>query len=214
VAASEELIAFVKESLARGVERRRIHDVLVGAGWNAEQVGAALAGFADVDFPVPVPRPQPYESARDAFLYVVLFVTLYVSAFNLASLIFEFINRAFPDPASPIPRQSLLFAIRWSVASLIVAFPVYLFVAWLLGRAIRLDSTKRGSRLRRQLTYVTLFVASCALIGDVTTLVYNLLGGELTTRFVLKVLTVAVIAGTAFGYYLWDLRADDGDLAA
>lgn len=40
-----------------------------------------------------------------------------------------------------------------------------------------------------------------------STLVYNLLGGELTVRFVLKVPVVAVIGGTAFVYYLRDLRA-------
>jgi hypothetical protein len=36
-----------------------------------------------------------------------------------------------------------------------------------------------------------------------------LLGGELTIRFFLKVLTIAVIAGTIFGYYLWDLRREE-----
>jgi uncharacterized membrane protein YpjA len=36
-----------------------------------------------------------------------------------------------------------------------------------------------------------------------------LLGGELTTRFILKVLVAAVIAGTVFGYYLRDLRRDE-----
>jgi len=35
------------------------------------------------------------------------------------------------------------------------------------------------------------------LIGDVTTIVYNFLGGEMTARFVLKALTVAAIAGLA-----------------
>src|SRR6266699_6440 len=33
----------------------------------------------------PVPRPRPHLDARDAFLYVVLFGTLYVSAFNLGN---------------------------------------------------------------------------------------------------------------------------------
>jgi hypothetical protein len=45
--------------------------------------------------------------------------------------------------------------------------------------------------------------------GDVTTLVYSLLSGEATLRFLLKVLVVALIAGTAFIYYLRDLRADE-----
>ena len=69
--------------------------------------------------------------------------------------------------------------------------------------------TKRASKIRRRLTYVTLFIASCVLIGDFTYVVYSFLGGELTVRFVLKALVVAVIAGTAFGYYLWDLRANE-----
>ena len=45
--------------------------------------------------------------------------------------------------------------------------------------------------------------------GDLITLVYNVLGGELTVRFVLKVITVAAIASTVFGYYLWDLRREE-----
>jgi len=52
------------------------------------------------------------------------------------------------------------------------------------------------------------------LIGDFTSLVYSLLGGELTVRFVLKVLTVGVIAGTIFWYYLSDLRLDEKDVKA
>ena len=33
--------------------------------------------------------------------------------------------------------------------------------------------------------------------------------GDLSLRFVLKVLVVGVIAGTVFGYYLWDLRQEE-----
>lgn len=65
--------------------------------------------------------------------------------------------------------------------------------------------------MRRWLTYMTLFLAASFLIGDFITLVYNVLGGELTTRFVLKAVTVAVLAGTTFGYYLSELRIDEMD---
>ena len=46
-------------------------------------------------------------------------------------------------------------------------------------------------------------------IGDVIALMYNLLSGELTLRFILKMLTIAVIAGTTVTFYLWDIRADE-----
>jgi hypothetical protein len=68
---------------------------------------------------------------------------------------------------------------------------------------------KRSSSIRKWLTYMTLFVAAGVLIGDLASFVYNLLGGELTVRFVLKVCTIGTIGGTVFGYYLWDLRADE-----
>ena len=61
------------------------------------------------------------------------------------------------------------------------------------------------------MTYLTLFVSAGFLMGDVTSLVYNLLGGEWTVRFLLKVLTVASIAGLVFGYYLRDLNRDESE---
>jgi len=42
-----------------------------------------------------------------------------------------------------------------------------------------------------------------------TSIVYNLLGGEITMRFVLRVLTLGTIAGSVFGYFLRDLRKEE-----
>jgi hypothetical protein len=209
MALSPELIGFVKDSLHRGVPRTDVERVLVRAGWPPEQVHQALDGFSEIEFVIPVPRPGPSVSARDAFTYVVMFSTLILSCYNLGDLIFRLIDRSFPDPAIERYETWSLQAIRWSLSSLIVAFPVFLYAASLIGKAVRRDPTKRASRVRRQLTYVTLFIASCVLIADFITVVYNFLGGDLTTQFVLKVLTAAVIAGTVFGYYLWDLRGDE-----
>lgn len=210
MALNAELVAFVKEGLQRGLSRDEIADVLLRAGWPAEQVTGAMTAYADLDFPIPVPRPVANVSSRDAFLYVVMFATLILSGFTLGDLLFELINRAFPDAAMDYGyRGSMLQAIRWSLATLIVAFPVFLYTASLITRTLRLDPIKRTSRVRRQLTYVMLCIAACALIGDFITVIYNFLGGELTMRFTLKVLTVALIAGTTFLYYLWDLRGDE-----
>jgi hypothetical protein len=95
------------------------------------------------------------------------------------------------------------------VSSLIVAFPVYLYVAALTNRELRADPAKRGSKVRRWLTYLTLFIASCTIIGDLIVLLNDVLGGELTLRFLLKAVTVAVIAGGIFLFYLRELRATE-----
>jgi hypothetical protein len=209
-AGTQELEAFVRDALARGASRPSIEAALAAAGWPQEQVRSALAAWAEVPFAVPVPRPRPYLSAREAFFYLVLFATLYAWAYHLGSLLFDLIAHAWPDPAEVDWRAGgRPRSMRFSVATLVVAFPVFLLVARRLGRELARNPVKRLSAIRRWLTYMTLFVAAAVLVGDSVALVYNLLGGELTARFLAKVLVVAAIAGGIFGYYLLDLRREE-----
>jgi hypothetical protein len=202
-----ELVEFTRQALARGIQRPAIAQALKEAGWEEVDVKAALGSFADVEFPVPVPKPRPYLSPREVFSYLVLFAALYISIYNLGSLAFNFIDRYFPDPllASNFAYYTR-DSIRWNISSLIVAFPLFLFTFQQINKAIAKDPTKRGSRPRKWLTSITLFIAAITLTGDLTTLIYNALGGELTIRFVLKVITIAIIAGGTFAYFFWDLR--------
>jgi len=204
----QQLESFVKEALQSGSTKEDIAKALEGAGWPSAQINNALDAFADAAFPVPVPKPRPSLSARDAFLYLVMFSTLYFGAWNLGNLLFSFIDRAFPDPAKGNNFQ-FFDAQRWSTAAVIIAFPVFFYLARYIGRQIQQNPFKRLSPARRWLTYLTLFVASASSLGDTTTLIYNLLGGDITIRFILKVLVVAAIAGTSFAYYLLDLRKEE-----
>jgi len=213
MAADEDLNGFVREALLRGVPRAQIESVLAGAGWREDQVRRALGQWADVAFPVPVPRPRPYLSAREAFLYLVLFTALYISAFNLGGLLFTFIERALPDAANRLGDESFRQGIRWAVANLLVAFPLFVWLTTFMQRAITRDPLRRASRIRKWLTYLTLFLGASVLIGDLIALVNGVLSGELTLRFLLKVVVVAAIAGSIFGYYLNDLRKDESEEA-
>ena len=205
---NEQLDAFVKRGLEQRLDRAHMEQALLQAGWPPDQVRQALAAYVDVDFPIPVPRPLPSATTRDAFMYIIVLGTMVLCAYQFGALVFEIINRLVPDAMDAGrygPANSV--AIRWSVSTLIVAFPVFVVMSRLVDRAARLDPTRRASRIRRRLTYILLFVASCVLIGDLTTLVYYLLGGEVTLRFFLKVLTVGAISGAVFLHYYWDLRA-------
>jgi len=204
---AQQLESFVKEALQAGRKKSDIAEVLESAGWPKPQINNALDAFADDTYPVPVPKPRPSLSARDAFLYLVMFSTLYYGALNLGNLLFVFIDRAFPDPAYAHDYHG--DSQRWSTAAIIIAFPVFLFMARYIGKQIKRNPFKRLSPARRWLTYITIFIATAAVLGDITTLIYNLLGGALTVRFILKVLVVAIIAGSAFTYYLLDLRKEE-----
>jgi len=210
---NNELSAFVCEALRKEVARDRIREVLLQAEWQAERVDRALEEYAEIDFPLPVPKPKPYLSARETFFYLLLFVTLYVSAFNFGNLLFIFIEQAFPDPAMTTHSVDWVSSrIRGAVSALIVAFPLFLYLSRKIANELQNTPAGRSSAVRRWLTYLTLFIAACIILGDVSALLFNLLGGELTVRFVFKALVVAVIAGTVFIYYLKGLRKEEQEL--
>jgi hypothetical protein len=206
-----ELREFTRHALEKGLPREAIATALQRAGWPEADIDDALQSFAPVDFPLAVPKPKPYLSAREVFIYLVLFAALYFSVWHLGALIFDFINRAFPDPLQGLPPAGPASndSIRWHIAALIVAFPLFLFTFRYVNRSIDKDPTRRGSRPRKWLTYLTLFLAAITLAGDLVTLIYNVLGGELTARFLLKVLTVGIIAGGIFAYFLLDMRKEE-----
>jgi hypothetical protein len=212
--APSPLDQFVRAALEKGENRASITSALHDAGWPAEEVTSALRAYADVPFAVPVPRPRASLSARETFLYLVLFTSLYISVWNFGHVLHELIDRAFPDPAQPpyYGRYSL-DSIRWSVSSLIIAFPVFLWTGNYIGKRLDANPALRLSPARRWCTYLTLFIAVAVLIGDATTVVDNMLGGELTIRFVLKAIVVAGIAASALLYYLRDLRHEEKEPA-
>jgi hypothetical protein len=205
----DELSRFVHDALREGHSKEEIRSILLEAGWPKEAIDKALEGYADIAFPIPVPRPRPYVSAREAFFYLVMFATLYASAVSFGSIVFSIIDHFIPDPASFRSPEAAIRSVRWAASWLLISFPVYLWLARSARVSLRQDPEKRGSRVRKWLTYLTLFVAAVVIIGDLVSLVYNLLSGELTLRFVLKVLTVGGIAGAVFGYYSRDLRDDE-----
>jgi hypothetical protein len=78
----------------------------------------------------------------------------------------------------------------------------------LIHREMSLHGEKLGSGVRRWLTYFILFITACTLVGDLITVLSSLLNGELTIRFLLKVVTIFVLCGLPFLYYFHALRLD------
>jgi Domain of unknown function (DUF5671) len=210
MAADERLSRFVERALEKRVSRETLQKELDAAGWRAEEIREALAEFAESDLEIAVPRRRPYLSAKEAFLYLVLFTSLYLWCWHLGSLLFEMIEARFPDAADLSNGQSER-TIRWAIAWIVVAFPVFLWLSRTLERGVQKEPAKRASRVRKWLTYMTLYVAATVTLADVATLVFKALGGELSTRLLLKVVTVAVLAGGVFRYYLGELRSEESE---
>ena len=139
---------------------------------------------------------------RDLFLHLLAVVTLYWSSISFVTLIWQFINRFFPDNLKDqYVGDYRLSLIRFSVSAIIIVFPVFILISGYLNRIYRRESAVRESKIRKWLIYLTLFIASLVIIGDLIFVINNFLGGATTVRFVLKALSVILVAGIVFGYY-------------
>ncbi len=156
---------------------------------------------------------KPHTTPKDFFIYLGTAISLYVSAGSLLSLLFSIINQRFADALDTsygyyaygtYMGDGAMFAI----AALIIVVPIYLFLSYHIRKGIVADSEKRSLNIRKWFVWLTIFAAGIAVAGDLVALLYTFLQGEVTVRFVLKVLSVLVVAGGIFSYYFYDLRRD------
>ncbi|MCP3981454.1 MAG: hypothetical protein GY716_19315 [bacterium] len=220
----EELIRFVDHARDKGMDHATIRQLLTSAGWNEKDVAEVIC-TRDLDLAIPQPTktgPAPMRSARrspspwprrarEAFLHLLTFGALFTWAGNVIFLFFSCINFALPDPAWRISQSvtdETVSAMRGALASLIVAFPLFLILWHFLLREVHRDPDKAKGAIRRWLLYLTLFVGAITLAGDVMTLIYFLLEGQLTLRLVLKAAVLFLIAGSLVLYLAFTLRSE------
>jgi hypothetical protein len=146
---------------------------------------------------------------RDVFLHLLAIVTLYWSSITFVTLLWQFINNFLPDVLTDAYMYQAKFELmRFAVSSLFIVFPLFIFVSWFLNKIYKREAVVRESKIRKWLLYFTLFVAALVVVGDLVSVINNLLSGETTFRFILKALSVLLVAGFVFGYYLDDVRRD------
>ena len=141
-------------------------------------------------------------------MYLLSIITLIASAISFGVLVFQYINIYFPDIITDyyVSASAYFSQIRQALATLIVIFPVYVWVSRFLKKDVEANSEKRELKIRKWLLYFTVFAAALVIIGDLVALINTFLNGELTTRFILKVLAIIFIAGSIFSYYFSELR--------
>jgi hypothetical protein len=207
------LIDYITAAKAQGAADGFLVDLLERTGWPRKEIYAAFSTFYFGLTGLEAPRRVSgfADSARDAFLYLLSFGTLSVWTFGLGSLFFTLIDIQYADPLFQNRYLNVRDSLSGSMASLIVGFPVYLITMRILVRDLALKPDKAESGVRKWLTYVALLISASAVIGDLVTFVDYFLRGQFTAPFLLKVLTVLVIACAVFLYYLAPLERRERD---
>ena len=147
---------------------------------------------------------QPKTSVKDFFLNLGAIVALYTVVVSLLNLVFTVINKAYPQINTYTNGSS---SISLPVSILIIFFPIYILLMWLLEREYTAEPEKKHLGIRKWLTYITLFISGLTLAGDLVTVIYYFLDGqELTAGFLLKIIFVLIITLGVFLYYISDIR--------
>ncbi len=203
-----ELAAFLEAAKAKGASDEFLVRLFDEHGWPEKKIYRALGGYYErvTGITIPARAGGAGENAKDAFLYLLSFSALGTWSVGLGSLLFTLLDIWLPGTAAQRMPRSPSYDISQSLASIIVAFPVYLLLMRSIVRDLAAHPGKYESAVRKWLTYIALFLASAIVMGDLITFLAFFLRGDLTLRFVLKVLTVLVIAGGIFWYYLATLK--------
>ena len=208
-AANPELLEFVRAAKQHGVNDDFIVSLLGDRGWSERRVYAALSSYYADTLGMPVPaRSGQVENARDAFYYLLNFITLGFWTVALGQVFYILIAHAFPDATqTPYYAESLRDQISWQVAVVIIAFPVFIFVYSLINRELVKRPDLYDSGVRRWLTYLALVIAAIVVLLDGVWFISALLRGELTIRFMLDSLVLLILGGGVFLYYLKTIDA-------
>jgi hypothetical protein len=220
-----DIDSFVRRAKDRGVADTSIVGVLRQSGWSERRVYRSLGAYYAAEFGIAVPvRDSGLAYARDAFYYLLNFISLGSWTVALGEIFYDLIARRFPDASAypgypgyaryPAYGGSLVQEAAWQLATVIVAFPFFVVVHTLIARELRRRPEAAESGVRSWLTYLALVVAATIVLGDTIWFLGSFLFGSLTARFVLDTLVVLVLGGGTFAYYLSSLRPREaGDRA-
>ena len=142
-------------------------------------------------------------SVKDFFLQIGVIATLYASLVAVVVLLFRVINVAYPQITNGFyynPQN-----ISFQVATILVFFPLFLALSWLLQKSLK-SADAKDFALRKWLSYLTLFIAGAVIAGNLVSILYTFLDGqELTRAFLLKALVLLLVSGGVFAYFLQDI---------
>ena len=147
------------------------------------------------------------------FLSAGVLVSLIASVTSFLNLAFEILNKKFPDVLNAVYSygyDSYQFdAARSALATLIIVFPVFLIITYFWKKSFKNNAGDYDVILKKWLVYIILFLSCAIVMVDLIVLVRYFVSGEITMRFIWKVLVAAFGAKMVLYYFLpevWETK--------
>lgn len=144
------------------------------------------------------------------FLSLGSLVGLITTVVSFLSLLFEALDKKFPDVLNATYQYGYnsydFDSMRASLATLIIFFPVFLFITYFWKKFYKKGVSALDEIIRNWMIYIILFLSALVVIVDLVTLVRYFIAGEITNRFIYKVLGAILVAVFVGVYYLFELQ--------
>lgn len=144
------------------------------------------------------------------FLSLGVLASLITSVVSFLNLVFETLNKKFPDALNSTYSYGYSSwsydSIRSALATLIIFFPVFLAISYFWSKSAHQTLGKVDHAIKKWMLYLLVFLSSVVIAVDLVTLVKYFVSGEITTRFIYKVVITLVVAMYVGVYYILELK--------
>jgi len=207
-----QLKSFIDQSRKVNVNDEEIKNQLLKSGWPENKVNEALTTVGQPVVPVPPPPPSSQPGMWVSFLYIIMFISLYVSSTALGQTLHYFVDKNFRliknayDYSYVGSFQDTL--LRGYLAAMIVTAPIFIGLFLYLKKQELKVSIIRNFKSRKMLIYITLIATFLIGVYRIIRTLFEFLNGEVTVGVVLHTLITLGISGAIFVYYLIEVRED------
>ncbi|HLP86581.1 MAG TPA: DUF5671 domain-containing protein [Candidatus Paceibacterota bacterium] len=153
---------------------------------------------------------KPSLTPKFFFVSMGVIVTLITSVSSLLVLLFETLDHKFPDALNSVYQYGYntynFDKIRGALATMIIVFPVFLLLSFVWRKICKGDLGRVDAIIRKWMIYLILFLSGVVVVVDLVTLVRYFVSGEITNRFIFKVIGTAVVALLVGFHYYFELK--------
>lgn len=217
----EQIKLYIISERQKGIIDPKIKIALLEAGWQESLIDTALDNADNV--PTPQPASNNEKAALhnrgvtnigiwDAFEHLLLFVSLYLMALAITFILHYLVDKWLPGVATNGYGGAMATwqqgTLRIFLSILIISVPLFSFLFLDITKRTILNPSIRNLRERKLLIYLTLFGTFLFIFINSITAVYNLLNGNVTLNFIVRLLVTLTVNGIIFAYYLTQVKED------
>ncbi len=145
-------------------------------------------------------------NAKFAFYYLLSLVALIFMSISVGLIAFGIIDKTIADALAFANYSNPDGSFKFAISALFISVPIFYLISSLIRRGLKKGELTLESGIRRWLTYLILLVSSLIILGVFIGIINSFLSGELTSRFILKALSMLVIASSVFSFYFYDIK--------